>query len=395
METQSRKRKSPEQEKELSGFSLDELNQDLLERVLSWLPPSTLFRLFSVSKRWKSVASSATFHLACSQIPNRDPWFFMVNPHFADSVVFDSTDKNYKILTHPPLLTCNSIPVAASGGLICFHNAAGDFIISNPLSGSSRRLPSLDLSSQSQSLNAITMSSSTSSSYKLVLVYGELPNLSFRVYRSSSNCWEEDAILTRKFDNSMDSEDNMYFLSKAGDLVATNMQRSPSKQYSSVITKTDNGEEIVHFLSSSGTVVACNITTKWFFEYPRLLPVFSEYSIDVVECRGEMLAVVLSEFLETASLRVWRFDEETRFWVQIAAMPPATSHEFYGKKVDINCVGSGDEILICVNSSEICRYFLCDLVANKWSELPKCSVNGEAKDFMSAFSFEPRIEAVV
>jgi hypothetical protein len=54
-----------------------------------------------------------------------------------------------------------------------------------------------------------------------------------------------------------------------------------------------------------------------------------------------------------------------------------------------------DRIFICLNSPELCTYVLCDLVTNKWVELPKCSVNGEVIDFMSAFSFEPRIEASV
>ncbi|KAF2285087.1 hypothetical protein GH714_037811 [Hevea brasiliensis] len=203
-------------------------------------------------------------------------------------------------------------------------------------------------------------------------------------------------LLKRKVDDSQefDSNDNnaVYFLSKAGNVVATDMQRSPSKQYSSIMTVKD-GEEIAYFLSSSGTIVACNLTHKCFFEYPRLLPVFYEYSIDVVECRGEMLVVLLSEFFGSASLRVWRFDEEFRSWHQIAAMPPAMSHEFYGKKVDINCVGAGDQIFICLNSAEFFSYILCDLRTNDWVELPKCFMNGEAVEFMSAFSFEPRIEA--
>ncbi|GMI86271.1 hypothetical protein like AT4G33160 [Hibiscus trionum] len=168
------------------------------------------------------------------------------------------------------------------------------------------------------------------------------------------------------------------------------MQRSPSKQYSSVLTLKD-GEEIVYFLSSSGTVIACNLTQKCFSEYPRLLPLFSEYSIDMVECKGEILVVVLSDFFESASLRVWWYDLKTKTWNQIAAM----SHEFYDKKLDINCVGAGDQIFICLSSAELCSYVLYDFASNQWVELPECSMNGEALEFKSAFSFEPRIEASV
>ncbi|KAK9266055.1 hypothetical protein L1049_018337 [Liquidambar formosana] len=403
---ETRKRKFPEEDNGMLSLSMDELNQDLLESVLSWLPTSTFFRLSSVCKRWKSVAASASFRLACSQIPSRDPWFFMVDPNLDQSIVFDSAERNWKKLNHPPLLqqnsNCNSIPVAASGGLICFRNDSSNFIVCNPVTRSCRELPPLDPTSpENQSLHAIAMNSYLKhpNSYKLVLVSGELPKLSVKVYDSRANSWEEETMLSRKVDDSLESDSNaddaVYFLSKAGNVVATNMQRSPSKQYSSVITCKDGEDEILYFLSSSGTIVACNLTHKCFTEYPRLLPVFSEYSIDVVECKGEMLVVVLSEFLESASLRVWRFDEDSRSWHQIAAMPPAMSHEFFGKKVDINCVGAGDQIMICMNSAELFSYVLCNLVANEWVELPKCSMNGEAMEFMSAFSFEPRIEASV
>ncbi|KAF4367037.1 hypothetical protein G4B88_016749 [Cannabis sativa] len=378
-------------------FSMEDLNQDVLERILSWLPTSTFFRLTSVCKRWKSVADSESFKLACSDIPSRDPWFFMVDPQLNRMVVFDSAEKTWKRLNQPTLLkkspNHNSMPVAASGGLICFRNLTGDFILCNPVSGSCSQVPLLDSPLQNQNLHAIVMNNN-----KITLVFGELPKLSFKVYNSNTNSWEEEIELQQfKDENSVtDNEDNaVYFLSKAGNVVATNMQRSPCKQYSSVITTNQNGEEIVYFLSSTGKVVSCNLNTKTFFEFPRLLPVFCEYSIDVVECRGKMFVVLLSEFFESASLRVWSYDEASRAWLQIAAMPPALSHCWYGKKVDINCVGAGDQILICLNSAEVFSYVVCDLVSNDWIELPKCCVDGKAVDFMSAFSFEPRIEALI
>lgn len=404
----SLKRKSPEDgdHKLCNSFSLDDLNEDLFERVLSWLPTSTFFRLTSVYKRWKSAAASASFKLACSHIPSRDPWFLMVAPRLNQSVIFDYAENSWKRLNHPRLLCEDSnrgcMPVAASGGLVCYRKWSGNFIVCNPVTGSCRELPPLHFTPENQSLNAVVMCtiSKDQISYKIVLVFGELPNLLFKVYNSSSGCWEDDTVLRSKVDdNSMDcdstdDDDVVYFLSKAGNVVASNMQRSPSKQYSSVITNKD-GQEIVYFLSSSGTVVACNLTSKCFLEYPRLLPVFSEYSIDVVECDGEMVVVLLSEFLESASLRVWKYDEANRSWQQIAAMPAAMSHEWYGKKADINCVGAGNRIFICLNSPELCTYILCDLITNNWVELPKCCISGEVIEFMSAFSFEPRIEASV
>lgn len=232
-------------------------------------------------------------------------------------------------------------------------------------------------------------------SYRIILVSGELSDLNFRVFDSGKNRWEDEGTLRRACGNPpvADVSDTVYFLSKAGEVVATNMERSPSKRYSSVLTVEGEGEEVVHFLSRSGTVVACNLARGTYEERPRVLPVFLEHSIDLVECNGEVLAVVMSEILETASARVWKYSEGGRSWEQVAAMPPAMSHEFYRKKADINCVGCGGSMLMCVSSSELSSCVMCDLVADVWAELPKCLVNGRAKEFMSAFSFEPRVEA--
>ncbi|XP_016512502.1 F-box only protein 13-like [Nicotiana tabacum] len=411
------KRKSPEEDGDGFVFPLDELNQDLLEKVLSWLPSSTFLRLTSVSKRWKSAATSSTFHLACSQIPSRDPWFYMVDSSSLSSpFVYDSSEMNWKkLLTYPSNFLeknqkndSNFLPVAASGGLLCFHNSEkNEFLIFNPVNSSCRKLPLVDYCN---TLCAIGMIS-TQESYRLFLVFGEFPTLSFRVYDSVTNLWGESAIMSRKFSScpaaesySTDDEEDddgrmLYFLGKCGNVVATEIQKTPCKQYSSIITKNGcNGQEILYFLNSNGKVVVCNFAEKYFFEYPRLLPLSHEYSIDLVEYGGELLVVVLSEFLETASLRVWKFDEKSWIWNQGLAMPVAISHEFYGKKVDINCTGGdGEKMFVCISNAadESCRYFLCNLVGNEWTELPACSVDGYNRKFSCAFSFQPRIEASV
>uniref|UniRef100_A0A0D3FJI0 F-box domain-containing protein n=1 Tax=Oryza barthii TaxID=65489 RepID=A0A0D3FJI0_9ORYZ len=182
------------------------------------------------------------------------------------------------------------------------------------------------------------------------------------------------------------ADDTVYFLSKSGDVVATNMQRSASKQYSSVVVaaSSDGGDAVAYFLSHSGTVVACDTARRTFAELPRILPVYFEYSIDVVACDGAAYAVVLAEYLDTASLR------------QVAAMPPAMSHAFHGKKADINCVGHGGRLMVCVSSGEANGCFMCNVGSNQWEELPKCvNGDGEVNDFLAAFSFEPRLEISV
>ncbi|KAJ0988519.1 hypothetical protein J5N97_006875 [Dioscorea zingiberensis] len=396
----SKKRKAAEEDQMISVFSLDELNEDLLEKVLSWLPTASFFRFRSVCKRWSSIATSATYKIACSQIPFRDPWLLMVGQEQNQSVVFDTSEWKWRNIGQRNLMYQDSIPVASSGGLVCLQTISGNFVVSNPVTDACCELPPATPISDTQTLVAIAMNASpkTESSYRTILVYSELSKLTVKVYDASINIWEDEIILVKKAEgltmSEMAGNETIYFLSKAGDVVAANLQRCASKQYSSVLI-VENGEEVVYFLSHTGSVIACNVTQKFFVEYPRLLPVYSEYSIDVVDCKGEMLVIILSEFLESASLRVWRFCKGNRSWQQIAAMPPWMSHEFYGQKADINCVGCGDNIFICINSSKFSSYVMCDVVINKWIELPKCYANRRPIEFVSAFSLEPRMEVSV
>ncbi|KAF8728922.1 hypothetical protein HU200_018221 [Digitaria exilis] len=308
----------------------------------------------------------------------------------------------------------SAVPVAASGGLVLYRApATGDLTVANPLTGASRALPSPPRHAGHQ-LQAIAMYGAAPT-YRVALFSGELPDdLSMAVFDSSTDSWEGPVPLARR-SSSHDSsscpdapaaagggdndDDTVYFLSKSGDVVSTNMQRSASKQYSSVVvvpspSPASGGAAVAYFLSNSGTVVACDTAQRSFRELPRILPVYFEYSIDVVACGGAAYAVVLSEYLDTASLRVWEFAAGE--WHQVAAMPPAMSHGFHGKRADINCVGHGDRLMVCVSSGEANVCFMCHVASNRWEELPKyVNGDGEANEFLAAFSFEPRVEITV
>jgi hypothetical protein len=76
-------------------------------------------------------------------------------------------------------------------------------------------------------------------------------------------------------------------------------------------------------------------------------------------------------------------------------LPPAMAHPFLGAKADVNCVGHGGRVLVCVSGSGgwAGGCFVCDVATNRWEELPRC--DGEAAEFVAAVSFEPRMEARV
>ncbi|TKW35828.1 hypothetical protein SEVIR_2G400600v4 [Setaria viridis] len=408
-----------------AASGLADLHDDMLERVLARLPPASYFRLRGVSRRWRAAAESTTFRAACARVPPRDPWFLMLEDsgHQGQeehqqqlpprpAVVFDSAERAWARWPGAP---GPAVPVAAAGGLVLYRDAAtAELTVVNPLTGASRALPQPPpAASAAGALQAVAMYGSP---YRVVLILGELPDLSMALYDSTKNAWEGAVALTRKAEGDDEAssrervaeegegggDDTVYFLSKSGDVVATTMQRSASRQYSSAVACRGGGggggEDVVaYFLSRSGSVVACDLARRAFAELPRILPVYHEYSIDVVACGGAAYAVVLSEFLDTASLRVW--EHAGGAWRQVAAMPPAMSHAFRGTKADINCVGHGDRVIVCVSSGDAgaSGCFMCDVRSNRWEELPPRAGGGEeaSTGFVAALSFEPRMEAAV
>ncbi|CAN6212336.1 unnamed protein product [Urochloa humidicola] len=407
-----------------AASGLADLHDDMLERVLARLPPASYSRLRGVSRRWRAAADSNTFRAACARVPPRDPWFLMLHEDHeqqqllpAAAAVFDSAERAWARWRGAPP---GHAPVAAAGGLVLYRDpATADLTVVNPLTGASRALPPPPPSPSE--LQAIAMYGSP---YRVVLITGELPDLSMATFDSTKNAWEGAVPLTRKAEGGEaspreraaeegdeddaggggDDDDAVYFLSKSGDVVATTMQRSASRQHSCAVVCRAGGEDddaVAYFLSRSGTVVACDLARRAFAELPRILPAYHEYSIDVVACGGggAAYAVVLSEFLDAASLRVWECVGGA--WQQVAAMPPAMAHAFRGASADVNCVGHGDRLVVCVSSGDSAASgcFVCDVRTNTWEELPPRAAGGDGEDaatsFVAALSFEPRMEAAV
>ncbi|WOL09397.1 hypothetical protein Cni_G18150 [Canna indica] len=155
----------------------------------------------------------------------------MVDQDLDQLVIFDTNEWNWKSLNHqicnPKWQSCKPIPVASSGGLVCYHTDSGIFFVCNLLTGSCIELPPAYHGSNSQTLNAIAMHASSvyPSSFKIVLVLGKSPNLSFRVFDSVKFTWEDEVVLLQTVDSSLESNvsgDEGYFLSKSGDVVAAN-----------------------------------------------------------------------------------------------------------------------------------------------------------------------------
>ncbi|GMJ09874.1 HAWAIIAN SKIRT [Hibiscus trionum] len=96
------------------------LPDDLLERILSYLPIASIFRAGSVCRRWHEIVSSKRFLWNFSHVLLQKPWYFMFTS--ADEPVGYAYDPILR-KRHNIELPCIQTPdwfIASSPGLVCF-----------------------------------------------------------------------------------------------------------------------------------------------------------------------------------------------------------------------------------------------------------------------------------
>ena len=118
------------------------LPDDLLERILAYLPIASILRVGCVCKRWNEVVSSRRFLWNFTHVRVHRPWYFM----------FTSSDEPVGYAYDPILrkwygfeLPCSGTSswfIASSYGLVCFmdNDSRGELYVCNPITRHYRKL---------------------------------------------------------------------------------------------------------------------------------------------------------------------------------------------------------------------------------------------------------------
>lgn len=97
------------------------LPDDLLERILAYLPIASLLRAGCVCKRWHDIVSSKRF-LWNSYVFSQKPWYFMfTSTDEPYGYAYDPTLKKWYDIDLPYFITSNWF-TTSSFGLVCFMN---------------------------------------------------------------------------------------------------------------------------------------------------------------------------------------------------------------------------------------------------------------------------------
>ncbi|KAK6142750.1 hypothetical protein DH2020_023098 [Rehmannia glutinosa] len=102
-----------ETDKEVAAVSLDLiLPDDLLERILTYLPIASIFRAGSVCKRWHEIVTSKRFLWNSSHLSSHKPWYFMFTSS-DEPVGYASIPSSENGLDEPPGPKCSDYSALA------------------------------------------------------------------------------------------------------------------------------------------------------------------------------------------------------------------------------------------------------------------------------------------
>lgn len=382
----------------MNSINDDEVNiwsrlpEDVLDRIFSCLPLTSILRLRCVCKRWNSLVQSKRFQIALAKVSSPRPWFILCTMGRA-SCCYDPSMNKWHIIIRPPnngrsqLSPCTSI-LAVSGSLLCLGNQVSeckDLSICNPITRSRRNLPRMLQVSLIHKVTMITYPGSNNNWYK-IMVSGEsgLPTM-----RSVPYNYE---LLTEVYDS------------------VTNSWKMCGKPLAEAKFGTDPGVWCDNHLYYCITelpygIVVFDLETESWAELSVQMP-SSLSSPSLVECHGRLLMIGRLSNMDQISpatdqtdsniprIIIWELDVPNKEWVEIVRVPTeicrdfSVTLQFYAPFV---CSGLGNHVYITTHRNP--HVLVHDMCKNTWQWLPSDPFFPMRRDYhLLGFALEPRLD---
>ena len=359
------------------------LPDDLLERILAYLPVASLFRAGCVCKRWHDIVTSKRFLWnSASSMLSQKPWYFM----------FTCTDEPYGHAYDPTLRKWYSIElpyfvtsdwfIASSFGLVCFMNndSRSELHVYNPITKSSKSLiepPGIKFSDYS----ALAISADRPShSYNISIVKSkQVPenfyqwDLSIHLYNSDTMMWV--TLLTEVLDGWRAGDESvicgsfLYFMLYATGGGMPDCRHGLVKY--NLSSRSSHGLLMRNFIPAP-----CSLTCGRLMNLKEKLVMV-----------GGIGKQDRSDIIKGIGIWVLHGIE----WQEIARMP----HKYFqgfGEFDDV-FASSGTDDLIYIQSYGAPTLLLFDMNSKVWRWSQKCPVTKRFPlQLFTGFCFEPRLE---
>ncbi|GMH00454.1 hypothetical protein Nepgr_002293 [Nepenthes gracilis] len=360
------------------------LPDELVERILSYLPIATIFRASCVCKKWHEIVTSKRFLWSSAHFLTHMPWYFMFTS--SDEPVgyaYDPTLRKWYGIDLPCFVTSNWL-IASSCGLVCFmyNDNRSELHVTNPMTKCCKRLaepPGFKLSDYT----ALGMSvDRISQAYNISIVKSkQVPeifnqwDLSIHIYNSETTTWVTSLtdVLTgwRGGDESVICDGFLYFL-----IYSTGVSMPDSRH--GLIKYSPSSRSSHGLLMKNFIPVPCSLTCGRLMNLKEKLVMV-----------GGIGKQDRSDIIKGIGIWVLHGTE----WQGVARMP----HKFFQGFGEFDEVfasgGTGD--LIYIQSYGAPALLIFDMNQRQWKWSQKCPVTKRFQlQLFTGFCFEPRLEIV-
>ncbi|CAM8911332.1 unnamed protein product [Rhodiola kirilowii] len=370
---------------EVSELSLDViLPDDLLERILTYLPIASIFRAGSVCKKWHEITSSKRFLRYASRTYSRKPWYFM----------FTSSDEPIGYAYDPilrkwhgielPCINTSNLFIASSGGLVCFleNDSRSQLYVCNPITKEYKTLQKPSGLSLPDYYSALSVSVNRRSDCYNVLILRSKPvpgnfsqwKISIHVYYSSTMMWATSLmeVLTgwRGGDECVICNGVLYFLiySTGGGL--------PESRHGLITYNLSNKMSTHGTLMKSFIPVPCSLTCG------RLMNLKSQLIMVGGIGKPDRPDII-------KGIGIWLL--KGKDWQEISRMPHRYFQGF-GEFDDV-FASSGTDDIIYIQSYGGPGLVVFNMHLKQWKWSQKCPVSKKFPlQLFTGFCFEPRLD---
>ncbi|XP_077251246.1 F-box/kelch-repeat protein At3g61590-like [Tasmannia lanceolata] len=361
------------------------LPDDLLERILAYLPIASILRARSVCKRWNEIVNSRRFLLNFSNILLQKPWYFMfTNSGDPGSYAYDPILRKWYSFKLPCIEAPNCT-VASSFGLVCFMDSESrsELYVCNPVTKICSKLeepPGLKFTDYS----ALAISVDRKSHCYTVAVAKskQVPDdflqwdLSIHVYDSETKSWVTSVteVLTgwRGGDESVICDGIFYCLIYSTGVVGGSENRHCLIMYDL------SGRNSHASLIRTCIQVPCSLTCGRLMNLRDKLVMVGGIG---KQDRPDIIK----------GIGIWLLNEKE--WWEVSRMP----HKFFqgfGEFDDV-FASSGTDDLIYIQSYGAPALLVFDMKQRQWRWSQKCPVTKRFPlQLFTGFCFEPRLEVI-
>ncbi|XP_058089557.1 F-box/kelch-repeat protein At5g15710-like [Magnolia sinica] len=326
---------------------------ELAERILAYLPISSVFRCRSVCKHWHSLLSSPTFADLWAALAPRTLYFLIYHTRSSVAAYLPRARcwANLPLYDRCSLDPSQVLLLASSAGLLCFRNRNLDYpnlIICNPVTRTSRILPEM---LQIRYIDAVGMVADRASGHYRILVMGTTEPASSEsiteVYDSETSQWAHHCRSQHEF---LQFWHEVHAIFHNGFFYCL-----------AIPVQTLLGYRLITY----------NLERRDWVDLNVRLPSGDIRCLALVVCRGRLFLTgkIMEDFL-IGSICIWELSWESLRWVKVDAVPDEILRKIDSPhSILIHCQGHGD--FMCFTMHHGWQSIIYNLLERTWELLPE------------------------